>query len=77
MARITDHGGLSDILAASSAALSRLAGGVFRRVRRPLLIVIGAVVIGMLLIVVLQSGLGVDSDVTITDSHRPEIVGGE
>lgn len=77
MARITDHGGLNDILTTGWAALSRLAGGVYRRVRRPLLIVIGAVVIGMLLIVVLQSGLGVDSDVTITDSHRPEIVGGE
>ena len=41
-----------------------------------MLILVGAAVLLMLLIVVLQSGLGVDSDETITDSHRPEIVGG-
>lgn len=69
--------GLSDTLAASLAALSHLAGRAGRRLRRPLVIAIGSVILVMLLIVVLQSGLGVDSDETITDSHRPEIVGGE
>ena len=77
MSKFTNQRGLSDIPAASLAALSQLAGSAYRRVRKPLLIAVGAVIIGMLLIVVLQSGLGVDSEVTITDSHRPEIVGGE
>lgn len=77
MSKLTDRRGLRDILAAGLAVLSQLPGRAFRRVRKPLLIAIGAVIIGMLLIVVLQSGLGVDNDITITDSHRPEIVGGE
>ena len=64
---------IREALGAASALVSLL----WARMRKPLLIVIGAVIVGMLLIVVLQSGLGVDSDVTITDSHRPEIVGGE
>ncbi len=59
------------------ALCSQLSGRAVRRLKRPLLIVVGSVIILMLLIVVLQSGLGVDSDETITDSHRPEIVGGE
>jgi len=71
---------LNDHLAANLTALSRpivrLSGRFVARLRRPLLIVIGGVVLLMLLIVILQSGLGVDNDVTITDSHRPEIVGG-
>ena len=54
-----------------------MASRLWARMRKPLLILVGGVVLLMLLIVVLQSGLGVDSDDTITDSHRPEIVGGE
>ena len=76
MSKVTSIRGLSDAMAASLAALSHLAGGAARRLRKPLMIVVGGVIVVMLLIVVLQSGLGVDSDVTITDSHRPEIVGG-
>ena len=57
-------------------AASALAAQIWARVRKTVLILVGAVVVLMLLIVVLQSGLGVDSDETITDSHRPEIVGG-
>ncbi|MYF81461.1 MAG: hypothetical protein F4177_06810 [Chloroflexi bacterium] len=53
-----------------------LAIQILARVRKTVLILVGAAVLLMLLIVVLQSGLGVDSDETITDSHRPEIVGG-
>ena len=54
---------------------SALASRLWARVRKTVLILAGAVILLMLLIVVLQSGLGVDNDVTITDSHRPEIVG--
>ncbi|MCY3558757.1 MAG: hypothetical protein OXH13_08950 [Chloroflexi bacterium] len=57
-------------------AASELAIRIWARVRKIVLILVGAAVLLMLLIVVLQSGLGVDSDETITDSHRPEIVGG-
>ena len=56
-------------------ALSGLASWLWARMRRPLLIIVGAAILVMLLIVVLQSGLGVDSEDTITDSQRPEIVG--
>ena len=77
MSKVTNIRGLSDTIAASLAALSHLAGRAGRRLRKPLMIVVGGVILVMLLIVVLQSGLGVDSDETITDSHRPEIVGGE
>jgi len=58
-------------------AASEQAIRIWARVRKTMLILLGAVVLLMLLIVVLQSGLGVDSDETITDSHRPEIVGGD
>lgn len=68
--------GLNDHLGGNLTALARLPRRLGSRLRKPLLIVIGGVLLLMLLIVVLQSGLGVDSDVTITDSHRPEIVGG-
>ena len=84
--------GLNDQLASVLTPLSRLGmrlkgrpngrfsgqffGRFAARLRKPLLIVISGVVLLMLLIVILQSGLGVDNDVTITDSHRPEIVGG-
>ena len=72
--------GLNDHLAGNVTAfmrlMKRLTGSVANRVRKPLLIALGSLVLLILLIIVLQSGLGVDSDVTITDSHRPEIVGG-
>ncbi len=45
------------------------------RLRRLLLISLGSVLFVLLVIILIQSGLGVDSDVTITDSNRPEIVG--
>ena len=65
-------------LAADAAELAASLGDrAWRRVRRPVLFLVGGIVLLMLLIVVLQSGLGVDSDDTITDSQRPEIVGGE
>lgn len=76
MSKVTGIRGLNNTLAAGLAALSHLAGSAGRRLRRPFVIAIGTVILVMLLIVVLQSGLGVDNDVTITDSHRPEIVGG-
>ena len=60
--------------ARAAVALARHAG---RRLRRPLMIALSSIVLLMLLIVILQSGLGVDSDDTITDSQRPEIVGGD
>ena len=46
-----------------------------RRVRRPILITVGGLIALFLLIALLQSGIGVDSDETITDRQRPEIVG--
>ena len=67
----------SESVAAAIAAVLQLAAQFARRLKRPALILLSGVIILMLLIVVLQSGLGVDSDETITDSHRPEIVGGE
>ena len=45
------------------------------RLGRLLLISLGSVLFVLLVIILIQSGLGVDSDVTITDSNRPEIVG--
>ncbi len=66
---------LNDALSAGLDSLARRGAGIGRRLRRALLILIASIVFVMLLIVVLQSGLGVDSDETITDSHRPEIVG--
>ena len=65
------------VIRAGLDAASALALWLWARMRRPLLILVGAVILLMLAIVVLQSGLGVDSEDTITDSHRPEIVGGE
>ncbi len=76
MSRLT-HRRVVDALFAGSAAIARAVTAAALRLRRPALIVIGSVIALMLLIVVLQSGLGVDSDDTITDSQRPEIVGGE
>ncbi len=44
-------------------------------VRRPLLFVGGGLIALLFLVIVLNSSLGVDSEVTFTDVHRPEIVG--
>ena len=57
---------------AQSVGRDRLGG---MRLRRLLLISLGSVIFVLLMIILIQSGLGVDSDVTITDSNRPEIVG--
>lgn len=65
------------VIRAALGTASALASWLWARMRKPLLIIVGAVILLMLVIVVLQSGLGVDSEDTITDSHRPEIVGGE
>ena len=43
--------------------------------RRKIRTVIVAVFVGLVLIILLNSGLGVDADETFTDAHRPEIVG--
>ena len=45
--------------------------------RRVLFITVGSVLFVLLMIILLQTGLGVDSDVTITDRNRPEIVGND
>ena len=45
--------------------------------RRALFITVGSVLVVLLMIILLQTGLGVDSDVTITDRNRPEIVGSD
>ena len=45
--------------------------------RRALFITVGSVLFVLLMIILLQTGLGVDSDVTITDRNRPEIVGSD
>ena len=45
--------------------------------RRALFITVGSVLVVLLMIILLQTGLGVDSDVTITDRNRPEIVGND
>jgi hypothetical protein len=44
-------------------------------IRRRLKLTAGAIALGLLLIIVLNSSLGVDRDETFTDLHRPEIVG--
>ena len=64
------------LIRAALSAATALASWLWARMRKPLLIVFGAAILLMLVIVILQSGLGVDSEDTITDSHRPEIVGG-
>ena len=45
--------------------------------RRALFITVGSVLVVLLMIILMQTGLGVDSDVTITDRNRPEIVGND
>ena len=68
---------VAGLVSRAARAAAELASRAGRRLRRPLMIVVSGVVLLMLLIVILQSGLGVDSDDTITDSQRPEIVGGD
>ncbi len=63
------------VIQAALGAVLGLASRLWARLRKPLLVVVGAVILLMLAIVILQSGLGVDSEDTITDSQRPEIVG--
>ena len=63
------------VAAAALGFAAALALRVWARLRKPLIIVVGAIILLVLLIAVLQSGLGVDSEVTIRDSERPEIVG--
>ncbi len=36
---------------------------------------LGGLVLGLLLLILINSSLGVDRDETFTDLHRPEIVG--
>ena len=62
-------------LGPAAASVNATARRIGRRLRRPLIIAVSGIVLLMLLIVILQTGLGVDSEVTITDSQRPEIVG--
>ncbi len=45
------------------------------RLRRRALYVAGGLFLGLVLIIVLNSSLGVDRDETFTDLRRPEIVG--
>ena len=63
------------VVSATLGFAAALALRIWLRLRKPLLIVIGAVILVVLLIALLQSGLGVDSEQTIKDSQRPEIVG--
>lgn len=65
------------VIRAALDTATALGSRLWARIRKPLLIVLGSLILLILVIVVLQSGLGVDSEDTITDSHRPEIVGGE
>lgn len=64
-----------DLASAALGFAAALALRIWMRLRKPLVITVGAVILVMLLIALLQSGLGVDSEVTIKDSERPEIVG--
>ena len=77
MSRMPSTQGLTGLVSTVRGALNQTLGRLGKRLRRPLVIVVSGIVLLMLLIVILQSGLGVDNDVTITDSHRPEIVGGD
>lgn len=65
------------VIRAALGTATALASRLWSRIRKPLLIILGSLILLILVIVVLQSALGVDSEDTITDSHRPEIVGGE
>ncbi len=43
--------------------------------RRKIVLWIGALLLGLLFLILSNSSLGVDSDETYTDLHRPQIVG--
>jgi hypothetical protein len=43
--------------------------------RRKIVLWVGALLLGLLLLILINSPLGVDSDETYTDLHRPQIVG--
>ena len=45
------------------------------RLKRTLIIMVSSVLLALLFIILIQTGLGVDSEVTLRDSNRPEIVG--
>jgi hypothetical protein len=45
------------------------------RARRKVKLTVSLLVVGFLVIVLLNSRFGVDSEETFTDLHRPEIVG--
>ena len=45
------------------------------RLRRKIGLGIGALLLGLLFLVAMNSSLGVDRDETFTDLHRPQIVG--
>ena len=44
-------------------------------IRRKLGLWIGALLLGLLFLILMNSSLGVDSEETYTDLHRPQIVG--
>lgn len=43
--------------------------------RRKIVLWVGALLLGLLALILINSSLGVDSDETYTDLHRPQIVG--
>ncbi len=43
--------------------------------RRKIVLWVGALLLGLLVLILINSSLGVDSDETYTDLHRPQIVG--
>lgn len=43
--------------------------------RRKIVLCVGALLLGLLFLILINSSLGVDSDETYTDLHRPQIVG--
>ena len=45
------------------------------RLKRRLLLTAGGLVLGLFLLILINSPLGTDRDETFTDLHRPEIVG--
>ena len=45
------------------------------RLKRALVFAIAGTALALLFIILIQTGLGVDSEVTLRDSNRPEIVG--
>ena len=43
--------------------------------RRKIVLWVGALLLGLLVLILINRPLGVDSDETYTDLHRPQIVG--